>query len=309
MSDLYATVKRQEMRISELEDIIAKMKRIYDDILENLDESNFSSEMIKEKDDMKASLTVAADKIESVVEKVDGNTANISKIEQTAEKIQSTVARYSGDTEELKTQITQTAEKIESVAEDVSGSNERISEIEQTAEKIESTVTNRFGDVVVLDSEDDEKSDRSKVYFYNGTYYYYNALSEEWEETEDEFVKSTFTQTKDGFRLEGDVEINGNTYVGGNIYGSTIYDAGERGKLVLGYEDEGTPLSDLTYYRVSDGKNLFRVFDGIDNVSVWLNGVQIGYVGSYETGDFYPEGKWNFSSAEVTGLSTVAVFG
>ena len=35
-------------------------------------------------------------------------------------------------------------------------------------------------------------------------------------------------------------------------------------------------------------------------VSMYLNGANIGHVGSNKI--FYPDGKWNFSGAEITGL-------
>ena len=172
--------------------------------------------------------------------------------------------------------ITQTAEEIKTEVNNYTDG--KVSEVSQTAEGIKATVTNRFGDVVLLDSADSQKTDKTKVYFYNGSYWYYSAVDGAWLKTDDEFVQSTFLQTADGFELNGSVRINGNAYVNGEISGTAFYDSEKRGVLTLG-TDSG--YSDMTYKNTESGKEYFKIYDLADgNVSMWLNGHTIGYANS-----------------------------
>lgn len=76
-----------------LSDELALFKRKYEDSINNLDYNNMSAVLIKEKDTMKAQITVTADAIKTMVSETDLNGAleKYSTIEQTAEAITSTV--------------------------------------------------------------------------------------------------------------------------------------------------------------------------------------------------------------------------
>lgn len=79
---------RREVQV--LSDSLAKMKRFYEDALLNLDDDNFSSSIIKEKDGMKAQIKISAKEISTKV-----STAELSSaISQTAQELRTTVVRY-----------------------------------------------------------------------------------------------------------------------------------------------------------------------------------------------------------------------
>ncbi len=78
-----------ENKVLELEDTIARMKRTYEDLLYNLDYDNFSSQVVEEKDGMKAELKVTAEAITTKVSKNEMESAMM----QTAEQIQSAVLK------------------------------------------------------------------------------------------------------------------------------------------------------------------------------------------------------------------------
>lgn len=62
-------VKRLRNEVQLLRDELAIMQRKYEDILYNLDDDNFSSKLLKEKDNMKTEIKVTAEGIQSVVSK------------------------------------------------------------------------------------------------------------------------------------------------------------------------------------------------------------------------------------------------
>lgn len=178
-------------KVIALTDRIERMKRMYEDLLYNLDDDNFSGRFLKEKDGMKTKIT-ANEK---------GITAAVSKINDTED---STNRNY----EELSSRISQTAESIST-------------EVKR--------VLNLSG-AVAVDSVSD-MTDTGKIYalksfdglgqpVYND-YYAYNFISGEFERLSDDTVYSFFEQTADGFKIRGDVLINGNlvrtTDTNGNI--------------------------------------------------------------------------------------------
>ena len=100
---------RNEVQL--LRDELAVFKRKFQDILYNLDDENFSSTVIKEKDGMKAEIKVNANEIQTKV----SNEEFQSERMQTAYKISSeVVARKEGDSE-LSSSITQTANSISAI--------------------------------------------------------------------------------------------------------------------------------------------------------------------------------------------------
>ena len=82
---------RNEVQL--LRDELAIMKRKYDDIIYNLDDENFSSRLIKEKDNMKTSIEITEEGIKTKVSKtdLDKSLSNYSTIEQTADQIKASV--------------------------------------------------------------------------------------------------------------------------------------------------------------------------------------------------------------------------
>lgn len=84
-------IKKLREEVQYLRDELAKMKRHYEDILYNLDYDNFSSQLIKEKDGMKAEITLTAEGLSSKVSKDDF--AEYSEISQTAKAISTLVSK------------------------------------------------------------------------------------------------------------------------------------------------------------------------------------------------------------------------
>lgn len=178
--DLKILLKQTLKENQAVKDEISKMKRMYEDLLYNLDDDNFSGRFLKEKDGMKTKITANEEGITAVVSKT-------SDMEN----------RINGNYEELSSRISQTAESIST-------------EVKK--------ILNLSG-AIAVDSISD-MTDTSKIYalksfdglgqpVYND-YYAYNFISEEFEKLSDDTIYSFFEQTADGFRLKGDVLINGN---------------------------------------------------------------------------------------------------
>mgnify|MGYP007111664888 CR=1 FL=1 len=123
------------------------------------------------------------------------------------------------------------------------------SKIEQTAEKIETEVGVVYNEVLVgTDGNPATNPDKYEKYkgslvSWNGSNYRYSAMSNKWEKVDSNSISSSFRQTADGFFLNGDVKINGNTYQDGNIYvtgkgtdrGSALYVCDDNTDNIAGF--------------------------------------------------------------------------
>ena len=97
---------RNEVQL--LRDELAIMQRKYEDILYNLDNENFSSQIIQEKDDMKGDIEINAKSIKTKVSSKEFE----STITQVHDKIETEVKTLNDADKELASKITQTAESI-----------------------------------------------------------------------------------------------------------------------------------------------------------------------------------------------------
>ncbi len=86
---------RNEVQL--LRDELAIMKRKYEDILYNLDEDNFSSRFVKEKDNLKTAITQTEKEIKLQASAIDENTSAISSLSITAKNITSRVEQTEDD--------------------------------------------------------------------------------------------------------------------------------------------------------------------------------------------------------------------
>ena len=113
--------KELRNEVQMLRDELAIMQRKYEDILYNLDYENFSGNLIKEKDDMKAEIKITAEEVSSKVssEKVE------SMISQTASEINSEISSVRGS--------------VSSVRQTVNGLSSRVSDAEGVTSKFEQT--------------------------------------------------------------------------------------------------------------------------------------------------------------------------
>lgn len=139
--------KQLKNEVQLLRDELAIFKRKYEDAIYNLDNDNFGKSIIVEKNNMKAQITVTAEKIQTKVSKTDlaGELEKYSTITQTAEKIELAVKAIENSTDkklEKYSTITQTAEMIQTkVSEVESDVKECYSMITQTAEMIQTKVS------------------------------------------------------------------------------------------------------------------------------------------------------------------------
>lgn len=112
---------RNEVQL--LRDELAIFKRKYEDIIYNLDYDNFSSALIKEKDGMKAEISVTAEAIATKLSKDDFDKAikNYSTVEQTALTITSTVTKayMTNLLDDTYTTESEVSSKIEQSAEEI----------------------------------------------------------------------------------------------------------------------------------------------------------------------------------------------
>lgn len=240
---------RNEVQL--LRDELAIMQRKYEDIIYNLDTDNFSSRFVKEQGDMRTAIKVTAEGIES---KVSNDEFESTKA-QTAQKIESEVKKLTDADKELSSKITQTADAIrsdvKSATEALDGKLENYSTKAQTAESISSAVesvntatNNKLKNYTTIEQTADaiksqayasadlssaiqitdltQATDQTKTYYIedgsgNKNYYYYNKISKEWEEIVGGGIDTVFEQTETGFKLKGNVLIDGDTVVTENL--------------------------------------------------------------------------------------------
>lgn len=193
--NLEEVVKRLELRVQFLEDKLIKQQRENADLLEQL--TSLSDSGVS---------TALVGKLNK----------KFSEIVQTEDKISSTVADLSDET------------------------RKKYSKIEQTAEKIEMEVGAVYNEVLIGDDnpitnpEYYEKYKGSLV-SWNGKNYRYSTLLNKWEQVDGNSISSSFKQTADGFFLDGDIKINGNTYQNGKIVSSSLYTTGDANDTTSSY--------------------------------------------------------------------------
>ena len=246
---------RSEVQI--LSDTVAKMKRMYEDIIYNLDDDNFSSQFIKEKDDMKTKIEVTAEGIKTMVSKTDleDSLSEYSTISQTATKIESAVTSVNNATDtKLKNYSTksQTAEEVRTrVAAEIGDLEDSVSEAVQTAYGFESRVSNL-----------------------------------------EDFKTSTFTQTADGFTLDGE-----KTTFTGVIY---LTDDNNKRKFSI-FHDDSQGYEMILLHNTSASNLPIVIGDYDSNV----------YIGNYADGHQVATRNWVLDNAGSggSGGGGVAVFG
>jgi hypothetical protein len=239
---MYAEINRLRKELDDLGSKFVAMKRHYEDLLNNLDEDNFSANY----------------KVQQ------GN--KFSKIEQTAEKVAAVVA---------------------DIEENVKQS---ISEIEATAKDISFKVGTYWYAVVNVDVNPEDIGNRGalskytdSLITYNNQNYYYNDITDKWQKTDSDSITSQFLQTANGFKLNGDVLIDGNTFVNGEF--STAVENSINVKIVGG---------SIIFY--TEGNDLFK-----------LERTDAGYMQMYIRDGWKLgfSGEFDFSAANVTGLYAV----
>lgn len=236
--------KQLRNEVQELRDELARFKRAYNDTIENLDDSNLSEYLIKEKEGMKTEIEVSADGIKALVVKNDELGERCATIEATADKIQTEVTKNKEDIGKFDSKLTQTAEEISSevtaVKEDVgtfkTAINQRAdsiessvsaietdvgefnSTIEQTKDSITTAVNAAYSNPVEVNGFSSGTADKSKIYYNTANNKYYHYDGEKWVSGSNANFGTVFEQTADGFMMRGNVRITKIAQVDGDLY-------------------------------------------------------------------------------------------
>lgn len=310
--------KQLRETVSELNDNYVKLKRTLEDALDNIDESNLATTLRKKLNGYDTQFSVTAEKIESKVsyEDLENSLNQYSTVSQTAQAIEMSVVssqEYTDNSvETLSSTFTMTADGISTRVSKLKKGVE--TQFNQTAEKIESLAfekmnTSEAVTVKEKPSASDKTLDKEKLYKYNNKYYYFNDILQDWlEYDEKNGINSAFTQTSDGFILNGNVKLNGNLYSNGEIEAAKFYGGLVRNryfKIASGLGDVGifekdasegatTISNDCAWgiYLSEAGKGVMRMYS-------WGKAL-FGY--NYDQKKCYPLGTWDFSSCNVVGL-------
>lgn len=315
--------KQLRNEVQELRDELARFKRAYNDTIENLDDSNLSEYLIKEKEGMKTEIEVSADGIKALVVKSDElgercatieatadkiqtqvtkNQENIgkfdSKLTQTAEEISSEVTAVKKDMGTFKTAINQRADSIESsvsaIETDVGEFN---SKIEQTKDSITMTVNAAYSNPVEVNGFSSNTADKSKIYYntVNNKYYHYDG--EKWVSGSNANFGTVFEQTADGFMMRGNVRITKIAQVDGNLKIGDISSDNESKSIIF---NSGANISTL------DGGAAGKTGIGINASVIYLtqdpSKIYVGTSGNSVTLE-------NYVNSHGGGSGGIAVFG
>ena len=173
--------KQLRNKVQSLIDEMARMKRYYEDSINNLDASNFGKSFTIEQNNMKSQIKIAADAIQTMVSDTD---------------LQSALANYST--------ITQTANAIQTVVSKGANLDDAI----LIGSLDDATDTEA---VYVIQ----ETNENGKLL--SETYYYFNDITKQWEILSGDSIYTVFNQTAEGFSLKGNVVIDGNTVITKNL--------------------------------------------------------------------------------------------
>ncbi len=249
---------REEVQL--LRDELAIFKRKYEDAIYNLGSENLGKGFTVAQDKMKAQIEITANALKSTVSKEDfeEKLKEYSTIEQTAEKISTTVTtKYVTDL---------IGDKY--VTSDVLS---KYSTIEQTASSISSYVEKQINlEAAVTINDLSNATDKNKIYkvqkcdsegsVIDETYYYYNFSSEKWEDFSGNSVYTMFEQTSEGFKLRGNTVIDGTATITRNLVlsGNVTWDM-SNSPVLTQYSSDGVAWHSSM---VSGDKYMQMSFDG-----------------------------------------------
>lgn len=203
--------KELRSKVYELESVVIKLKRMYEDVIYNLDDSNFSSSWVREKNNMKAQLRLTAEELSSIYTRVDNDLTTMqTEISQTAEKISLKAS---------KTEVNELGNTLE----------EKIAKITVDSEQIKTVVSQYSHDYFESEVEPTKSNttdeQRMMLCLYDEAYYAYDRTLKEWTiagKADGVTIQTQFKQTATGFELSGDVQINGNLIADGTIKADKI---------------------------------------------------------------------------------------
>lgn len=320
--------KQLRETVSELNDKYVKLKRTLEDALDNIDESNLATTLRKKLNGYDTQFSVTAEKIESKVsyEDLENSLNQYSTVSQTAQAIEMSVVssqEYTdGSVEKLSSTFTMTADRISTRVTRMNGQIE--TKFEQTADAIKSLAFKKYDTSTAFTKSEKPtasnttNSEKENLCKYNGKYYYFNSILQRWEEySETNGVSSAFTQTADGFELNGCVKVSGDLITEGTIKGVDIQGAkfwGNNGenqyfKISSSFGDIGvfdkdaSPTATVTNTKCAWG----IYFPDPNNETFYMYSYgrpMLGY--NHSQKKLYPMGTWDFSSCNVIGLPTTS---
>lgn len=286
--------KELRNEVQMLRDELAIMQRKYEDILYNLDNENFSEQIIKEKNGMRTQIEINEEGIKTKVSNEDFNSA-----------------------------MTQTANLISTKV----SSSEMWSAIDQTAAEIAMGVSR----VITTKFELDEKPTANnttieqKGMLCEATYreggktvtkfFYWNNVSYEWIEAFSNVIQSQFKQTSDGFELTGDVSVKGKIV---SIDESSYAQMSNTGFNLFVYNDDqnkyenkigiGYTPGNYNYPYITIGAGTTGY--GTDTSCIYKlgSGLWIGDASIIGTGGEFPGGKNGLSDISTTYPYATGVF-
>lgn len=282
-----------------------------------------------------STISQTADAIQTAVVSVNNATdeklENYSTIEQTADAITATVtSEYVTNligsdivtTAKLEAELSVSADKIKSYVsenyetqDDAANAYDSLyTEIWQTADSITSIVSKNvsayFEKTTRPTASNTTAVEKSMLCLYDGTYYYFNDVTNTWKTYPASGITTMFKQTSSGFELTGDVSISGDLITDGTITGTSLQTPKDR-------------FNSFVRVNASNSSLEFLLNDAV--VARWIT-TDMGYttlapVGgghlilgnskpyAENGGDIIAQGNWDFDGADVTGLSAIAVFG
>lgn len=212
---------RNEVQL--LRDELAIMQRKYEDLLYNLDTENFSQRIVKQGNDMYTKIEQTAESITLQAEKVEENSKNIATLEITAEEISSEVFEEEADGTKVS-RIEQNANAIEAeVTARQTDVSDLSSLITQTAEKIQMTVNASYSKPVNVATFNEGTADESLIYYETSTEVYHYFDGEKWCTSDTANIYTVFEQTATGFKLKGNVTVDGSLVTNISKVNETLY--------------------------------------------------------------------------------------
>lgn len=316
--------KQLRNEVQELRDELARFKRAYNDTIENLDDSNLSEYLIKEKEGMKTEIEVSADGIKALIVKNDELGERCTTIEATANGIQTEVTKNKKDIEQCNSRITQTAEEISSEVTAVKKDMGTFkTEINQRADSIESNVSAIETDVgnfnsTITQTKDSittavnamysnpvetgnfnnvSPKDKSVIYYDTTAKLYWHYDGEKWVSGSNANFGTVFEQTADGFKMRGNVRITKIAQVDGNLKIGDISSDNESKSIIF---NSGANISTL------DGGAAGKTGIGINASVIYLtqdpSKIYVGTSGNSVTLE-------NYVNSHGGGSGGIAVFG
>lgn len=326
--------------------VVKQGKDMYTKIEQTAGEISLQAEKVGENTKNLAKLSVTAKEIQSAVFEENEDGTKTSRITQTAEKIESAVeeintsvegveTRLSTQIEQTNNQISLTATEVKKYAEDYVtdqlANGEYVtnatfkSQFDVYADGIYSEVSKTY----------ETKSDANSSYDYlsdniDTLNSYISSVSqtatkissrvgrvESGQYTQNGETYTLFEQTADKFTFVGNVEISGDSIIGGTIVGSALKNSGETHTLKM-IDDNGSGYGTFClynqYYNYNGGVPYFSVQD--DTLGgIGLKGAGVTFLTAKASGGITvtPKGTWDFSGCTPIGLDGgtggYAVFG